>query len=35
MAKFAVTLHEAFYHVGNNDLQGFRESVGNPEQKCD
>ena len=23
-----------FFHVGNNDLQGLREGVGNPEQDC-
>ena len=24
-----------FYHVGNNDKQGLREGVGNPDQNCD
>ncbi len=24
-----------FYHVGNNDLQGLREGVGNPDQNCE
>ena len=24
-----------FYHVGNNDLQGLRDGVGNPCQNCE
>ena len=24
-----------FYHVGNNDKQGLREGVGNPDQNCE
>lgn len=23
-----------FFHVGNNDLQGLRPGVGNPDQDC-